>query len=65
MSHDIQTGLELPLRILVYSGRDGNTWVQYHEPLALRQEYRLDKCTAMEDLSHLMAELAEAAANGD
>lgn len=65
MSHDIQSGLELPLRMLVYTGDDGNTWVQYREPLSMRQEYRLNKCTAMEDLSRLMAELAEAAANGD
>lgn len=65
MSHDMEAGLELPLRILVYSGKDGNTWVQYREPLSLRQSYRLHKCTAMEDLSHLMAELAEAAVNGD
>lgn len=65
MSHDIQAGLELPLKMLVYEADDGNTWVEYREPLSLREQYRLDKCTAMEALSQLMAELAEAAADGE
>jgi uncharacterized protein (DUF302 family) len=64
MSHDARAGLELPLKMLVYEADDGNTWLEYREPLSLRQEYRLDKCTAMEELSQLMAELAEVAVDG-
>ena len=43
MLHDLAAGLDLPLRVLAYTGSDGNTWVVYHNPQGLKQNFRVSE----------------------
>lgn len=41
MKQDPEAALDLPLRVLVYQDNEGKTWINYHDPGALENEYRL------------------------
>lgn len=62
MQEDRRAGLDLPLRMLVWS-EDGSTRVGYSDPHALADHYNLANSGAVLDgMSALLAGLAEAAA---
>jgi uncharacterized protein (DUF302 family) len=63
MAADAHTGLDLPLRILVFE-RDGVVQLAYHDPSDLADDYELaELAPALEQMAGLMAQLvAEAAA---
>lgn len=42
MQDDPRAGLDLPLRVLVYADREGNTQILYRSPQALPATYSLD-----------------------
>jgi uncharacterized protein (DUF302 family) len=41
MKADIRAGLDLPLRVLVYEDSAGKTWISYHNPQELKEDYQL------------------------
>jgi uncharacterized protein (DUF302 family) len=47
MLNDMAAGLELPMKILVYSAPDGVTRVTYRNPQWLKKEYALDECVVL------------------
>lgn len=62
MQADVRVGLELPLRILVWS-RDGGVCVGYRDPRELADVYELGgHAAALEQMAGLMAQLADEAA---
>jgi uncharacterized protein (DUF302 family) len=42
MLHDMAAGLDLPLRVLAYSDLEGQTWVVYHNPQALKDSFGVE-----------------------
>ena len=60
MLHDLASGLDLPLRVLVYADYDGNTWLVYHNPQGLKALYGVEDCRMLESAERILAELAEA-----
>lgn len=41
MKDDPATSLDLPLRVAVYEDNDGNVWISYHNPQALKNGYAI------------------------
>jgi uncharacterized protein (DUF302 family) len=63
MQEDPRVGLDLPLRILIWSD-SGRTTVAYHDPEQLAQTYNLETTRqTLSRLRHLLDELAGAAAH--
>jgi uncharacterized protein (DUF302 family) len=50
MLHDLAAGLDLPMRVLVYSDFDGNTWLVYHNPQGLKALFAVEECKVLEQL---------------
>lgn len=50
MLHDMAVGLDLPLRVLVYSDPLGQTWISYHNPQGLRDHYSVEECVILEKI---------------
>jgi uncharacterized protein (DUF302 family) len=61
MNHDTAAGLDLPLRVLAYTDDDGNNWLIYHDPAALKTHFNVEHCTAIEKVSGAMDKLTDAA----
>lgn len=47
MLHDPAAGLDLPLRVLVYTDSDGNVQVIYHNPQGMKASYDLAECKVL------------------
>ncbi|MEA3303101.1 MAG: DUF302 domain-containing protein, partial [Pseudomonadota bacterium] len=47
MLNDMAAGLDLPMKILVYTAPDGKTWLKYRNPQWLREDYALDDCVVI------------------
>ena len=47
MKFDAAAGLDLPLRVVVYKGNDGKTWIAYHNPQSLKDSYDVAKSPAL------------------
>lgn len=62
MKFDAAAGLELPLRVLVYSDNEGKTWIAYHNPQALKDSYDVAKSPALAKAEGALAKLTAKAA---
>ena len=62
MQQDVAAGLDLPLRVLVYAGPQGKTWISYHNPQGMRMSYSLDGNKAVDKATGALAKLTGAAA---
>lgn len=47
MLNDMAAGLDLPMKILVYTAPDGVTRVTYRNPQWLKKDYALDECVVL------------------
>jgi uncharacterized protein (DUF302 family) len=65
MKHDINAGLELPLKVLVVKGDDGNTWLSYRNPQALKKDYDVSECTHIEKMEKALDALTNKALSGE
>ena len=63
MQRDLRAGLDLPLRVLVYQGSDGNTWITYHNPQSLKETYTVEGVKALAKAEGALDKLTSAAAN--
>ncbi len=43
MKNDVAVALDLPLRVAVYKDNDGKVWISYHNPQALKTNYKISK----------------------
>jgi len=48
--NDARVALELPIKIVVYKGFKGDTWIVYKEPDSYKNTYRLNHCSILPDL---------------
>lgn len=63
MQCDQQIGLDLPLKMLVYTDKAGKTWLSYTATDSLAEQYHLEKCSkVLMNIKKAMAGLAAAAA---
>lgn len=46
MQCDQRSGIELPMKYLVWEDEDGNVWIGYSEPTLLQTKYILEGCDA-------------------
>jgi uncharacterized protein (DUF302 family) len=61
MLNDMAAGLDLPMKILVYTAPDGVTRVTYRNPQWLKQDYALDECVVLGKLEKTLDNLTSAA----
>ena len=61
MLNDMAAGLELPMKILVYTAPDGVTRVTYRNPQWLKKEYALAECVVLGKLETTLDNLTSAA----
>ncbi len=54
MQRDIRAAIDLPMKVLVYKDFDGNTKIEYKDPLNLENEYSLKGCGVLSKLSNAM-----------
>lgn len=54
-------GLDLPLRVVVYSGDDGRTWVSYHNPQEIGETFNLAGNKALNKAEGALSKLTNAA----
>lgn len=57
MLRDPAAGLDLPLRVLVHQDSEGKTWLSYHAPEALKQDYALAECVVLPKVSQALEQL--------
>jgi len=62
MLHDLASGLDLPLRVLVYRDYDGQTWIAYHNPQQLKERFSVEDCKALDKIEQALDELTRKAA---
>ena len=62
MKFDAAAGLELPLRVLVYNDNEGKTWISYHNPQSLKDNYDVAKSPALAKAEGALAKLTAKAA---
>jgi len=60
MLNDTAAGLDLPMKILVYTAPDGKTWVTYRNPQWLKRDYSLDECVVLGKLEATLDKLTSA-----
>ena len=63
MQQDMRIGVELPLKVLVYSNAEGKTMIAWENPLALKDDYELGKTEGLETVAGGLDKLTSAAAN--
>jgi uncharacterized protein (DUF302 family) len=62
MQKDPQTGLDLPLRVLVYRAEDGSVKIAYHNPQEWQKGYRLEGCKLIGKMSEVLDKITTIAA---
>jgi uncharacterized protein (DUF302 family) len=62
MQDDVRTGLDLPLRVLVYEAEDGNAHLLYHDPRGLPGVYSLEGNPVPEKVAGALDAMTSAAA---
>ncbi len=60
MLNDMAAGLDLPMKILVYTAPDGKTWLKYRNPQWLKEDYALDECVVIGKLETTLDKLTSA-----
>ncbi|MDH5367984.1 MAG: DUF302 domain-containing protein [Cyclobacteriaceae bacterium] len=64
MQCDQKIGLELPLKVLVYTNKKGNTFISYTKPQFYNENYRLGKCKkVLNNIGKMLKQLTQEAAN--
>ncbi|MGD9096018.1 MAG: DUF302 domain-containing protein [Chromatiales bacterium] len=61
MQQDMQVGVELPLKVLVYSNGEGRTVMAWENPLALKDHYALEDIAVLEKVAGGLDKLTTAA----
>jgi len=61
MQQDMRVGVELPLKVLVYSNSDGKTMMAWENPLALKNSYELENAAVLEKVAGGLDKLTTAA----
>lgn len=62
MKFDAAAGLDLPLRVVVYTGNDGKTWIAYHNPQSLKDSYDVAKSPALAKAEGAVGKMTDKAA---
>jgi len=62
MKLDPAAGLDLPLRVLVYTDNEGKTWLSYHNPQTLKNSYDVEKSPVIDKVEGGLAKLTAKAA---
>lgn len=62
MNADIRAGLDLPLRVLVYEDSEGKTWISYHNPQELKEDYQLADSPAVAKAEQALDKMTSGAA---
>ncbi|MEN8214366.1 MAG: DUF302 domain-containing protein [Pseudomonadota bacterium] len=60
MLNDMAAGLDLPMKILVYTAPDGKTRLSYRNPQGLKKDYNLDECVVLGKLETTLDKLTSA-----
>jgi uncharacterized protein (DUF302 family) len=60
MLNDLAAAVDLPLRVLVYADFDNNTWVLYHNPQGLKNQFSLDECKVLGNVEKALDNLSNA-----
>ena len=58
------TGIDLPLKALVWQDEAGQVWLGYNDPAWIAQRHGASSCPAIADLAKAMSGLAAAATSG-
>jgi uncharacterized protein (DUF302 family) len=61
MQQDMRVGVELPLKVLVYSNADGKTVIVWENPLSLKESYKLENTAVLEKVAGGLDKLTGAA----
>ncbi len=61
MLRDPKTAIDLPIRVLVYEDRHGQTQVAYHDPIKWSQEYNLSDCKMIEKMHQALEKITDKA----
>jgi len=61
MQQDMRVGVELPLKLLVYSNGDGRTVMAWESPLALKDHYELENTAVLEKVAGGLDKMTTAA----
>ena len=61
MQQDMRVGVELPLKVLVYSNADGKTVIAWENPLSLKESYTLENTAVLEKVAGGLDKLTGAA----
>ncbi len=62
MQKDPRTGLDLPLRVLVYQDKDGTTKIAYHNPQEWQKGYSLEGCKLIGKMTGVLDKITSKAA---
>ena len=55
-------GLDLPLRVVIYQDKDGNTWISYHNPQEIGETFGLTGNKALNKAEGALGKLTDASA---
>jgi len=59
LSKDPRSGLDLPLKIIAYAGKDGKTYISYRDVLHYSNIYNLEGCEAKKKMSGAISKLSD------
>jgi len=62
MQGNAAAGLDLPLRVVIYQGTDGKTWISYHNPQEIGETFGLQGNKALNKAEGALGKLTDAAA---
>lgn len=54
MQKSLLSGLDLPLRVLVYKDKSLQTKIAYHNPMVLKEMYNLKECKVIDKISEFL-----------
>lgn len=54
MQRDPKTGLDLPLKVLVYQDKEGKTKIVYHDPIEWSKDFDLEGCKLVKKMADVL-----------
>jgi uncharacterized protein (DUF302 family) len=54
MQRDPKTGLDLPLKVLVYQDKEGKTKMVYHDPIVWSKDFDLEGCKLLKKMADVL-----------
>jgi len=54
MQRDPKTGLDLPLKVLVYQDKEGKTKMVYHDPIKWSKDFDLEGCKLVKKMADVL-----------